>query len=548
MDSEVTNLDQVKAFDTADYVPASGGTFTGNITAQSIDSTANITAGGNLMTSGGVLTIDNIAQRSRIVMEGVTDDTYQTHIYNADPTADRTITLPDQTGTAMLWRSEMPDDSTTNGGVVGVPGNIAIGHDAFQEPSTYTLGAENIAIGVRAMHSTTEKTDMNIRNIAVGAYAGSNYNGSNNVIVGDRAGQNATSYNVIVGSAAMAAATGTNTYNVVVGYNALNRYDATGFYKNCIVGAGAGGSIRDGDYNTLVGTDAATYYNNSNHNTSVGYRSKVGYRYNTTIGEDAGYSMFNQSDHTVLVGFRAGYDLDGGDYCVFVGNYSGYNGGSGAYNVGMGYSALYSLTSGQNNTSMGRQAGRTVTSGDQNTYIGMQSGYNSNGANADNVTALGYRAHFNGSSGNNNVCIGAQSEPSSSTVANEITLGDSNITGLRSNVQTISSLSDERDKTAIEDLSHGLSFINDMRPVQYTWNRRDGTLGAKKDMGFIAQELYDVELEHSSTSRTRLVSWENPSKLEADYVRTYPILIKAVQELSAKCDALEARIATLEGA
>jgi hypothetical protein len=118
---------------------------------------------------------------------------------------------------------------------------------------------------------------------------------------------------------------------------------------------------------------------------------------------------------------------------------------------------------------------------------------------------------------------------------------------LRCNVTTISSLSDERDKTAIEDLPHGLDFINDMRPVQFTWNRRDGTFAQKTDMGFIAQDLYDVELEHSSTSRTRLVKWENPDKLEADYLRSYPILVKAVQELSAKCDALEARIAELEG-
>jgi hypothetical protein len=108
-------------------------------------------------------------------------------------------------------------------------------------------------------------------------------------------------------------------------------------------------------------------------------------------------------------------------------------------------------------------------------------------------------------------------------------------------------LSDERDKTAIEDLSYGLNFINDMRPVEFTWNRRDGTFGTKKDMGFIAQDLMDVEIEHSSATRTRLVNSENPDRLEADYMRTYPILVKAVQELSAKVDALEARIATLEG-
>ena len=40
---------------------------------------------------------------------------------------------------------------------------------------------------------------------------------------------------------------------------------------------------------------------------------------------------------------------------------------------------------------------------------------------------------------------------------------------------------------------------------------------------------------------------DNPDKLEAKYGNLLPILVKALQELSAKNDALEARITTLEG-
>ena len=36
-----------------------------------------------------------------------------------------------------------------------------------------------------------------------------------------------------------------------------------------------------------------------------------------------------------------------------------------------------------------------------------------------------------------------------------------------------------------------------------------------KKCGFIAQELADVEIDHSSHSHTKLVSYENPEKLEA---------------------------------
>ena len=44
--------------------------------------------------------------------------------------------------------------------------------------------------------------------------------------------------------------------------------------------------------------------------------------------------------------------------------------------------------------------------------------------------------------------------------SNEITLGDSNIATLRCQVTSITALSDQRDKTAIEDLDLGLKFVN----------------------------------------------------------------------------------------
>ena len=43
------------------------------------------------------------------------------------------------------------------------------------------------------------------------------------------------------------------------------------------------------------------------------------------------------------------------------------------------------------------------------------------------------------------------------------------------------------------------------------------------------------------------IDGENQESLEADPMKTYPVLIKAVQELSTKLDAALARIATLEG-
>ena len=141
--------------------------------------------------------------------------------------------------------------------------------------------------------------------------------------------------------------------------------------------------------------------------------------------------------------------------------------------------------------------------------------------------------------GCNNTMLGFNAQASSSSVSNEITLGDSNITNLRCNDTTISSLSDERDKDNIVDLNWGLQFIEDLRPVKFDWARRDGSMVGRVDIGFIAQELDSVEDKYESHEYTRLVSHENPDKLEADPMKTYPILIKAVQELSARVAELE---------
>ena len=111
---------------------------------------------------------------------------------------------------------------------------------------------------------------------------------------------------------------------------------------------------------------------------------------------------------------------------------------------------------------------------------------------------------------------------------------------------SISSLSDLRDKKNIEDIPHGLDYILAMRPVKFDWETRDGTRVGKKDYGFIAQELDQVEQDFGSAEYTRLVHKENLEKLEADPMKTYPILIKAIQELTAENEDLKSRIEVLE--
>ena len=72
-------------------------------------------------------------------------------------------------------------------------------------------------------------------------------------------------------------------------------------------------------------------------------------------------------------------------------------------------------------------------------------------------------------------------------------MGNSNVTELRCADTTISSLSDARDKTDIIDLPWGLDFVDSLRPVQFTWDRRvltpedkDWHMNGKKRVGFLA--------------------------------------------------------------
>jgi hypothetical protein len=90
----------------------------------------------------------------------------------------------------------------------------------------------------------------------------------------------------------------------------------------------------------------------------------------------------------------------------------------------------------------------------------------------------------------------------------------------------------------------GLDFINSLNPVKFTWQQRepnevkDGTTEA----GFIAQELQAAESQYSA-DYLGLVYDENPDKLEASPGKLIPVLVKAIQELSAKVNELEAKLA-----
>jgi hypothetical protein len=68
---------------------------------------------------------------------------------------------------------------------------------------------------------------------------------------------------------------------------------------------------------------------------------------------------------------------------------------------------------------------------------------------------------------------------------------------------------------------------------------RDGAKVGVKEAGFIAQELLEVTERYGVKDWLPLVLESNPEKLEATPGKLVPVLVKAIQELANKVDALE---------
>jgi hypothetical protein len=71
---------------------------------------------------------------------------------------------------------------------------------------------------------------------------------------------------------------------------------------------------------------------------------------------------------------------------------------------------------------------------------------------------------------------------------------------------------------------------------------RDGGKVDIPDTGFIAQDLVALEDSTGLADYLKLTFRDNPEKLEASYGRLVPILVKAIQELSAKVNELEEKL------
>lgn len=104
--------------------------------------------------------------------------------------------------------------------------------------------------------------------------------------------------------------------------------------------------------------------------------------------------------------------------------------------------------------------------------------------------------------------------------------------------------SDARDKADIRDTRLGLEFIKSLRPVEYRWAKRDERVQGKRyHQGFIAQDVKktadDLGIDFGGYYDQRVNG--GPDKLGLRTQEFHAPMVKAIQELAARVEYLEAR-------
>ena len=332
--------------------------------------------------------------------------------------------------------------------------------------------------------------------------------------------------------------------NTFLGINSGN-FSLTGS-ENTAVGWYSFSSNTTGYNNTAVGTQSLYSNDIGWDNTSYGanslYSNSSGYQ-NTALGSQSMFNNISGTDNTAMGRLSLGSNTSGSSNTA-VGNTSLYSNTTGSFNTALGMNSLLNSTTGSQNTGIGLSSMQNVTTGSNNTAVGGTSLF-LNSTGSEN-TAIGYLSGIFLNTGSNNTLIGYFSQPSSGNVSNQITLGDGNINSLRCNTQTITSLSDARDKKNIKDLTLGLDFLMKIKPRMYNWDKREWYDGNKSDgskmkeaptAGFIAQELDEVQTTQNA-EWLNLVLKDNPEKFEATYGNLLPVMVKAIQELEIKNEEL----------
>ena len=263
------------------------------------------------------------------------------------------------------------------------------------------------------------------------------------------------------------------------------------------------------------------------------------------------------------VGVGASSFIGGASVCI--GSSSGKSGISGTYNSIVGYWAGRGLTSGSANLIAGSNAGQALSAGNNNSFIGISSGDGQ--TTQSNNTIVGYYSNASDGTSHYSNCsvLGANIRNGIISGANQVQLGDSSTSVYC--YGAVQNRSDSRDKNDIRDTTLGLEFIEQLRPVDFKWDRREDYV--ESIVNPETQELTEIQLpKDGSKKRNRyhhgLIAQEvkiamdrmgvdfggfqshtvngGSDRLTLGYEEFIAPMIKAIQELNEKVKNLELQI------
>jgi hypothetical protein len=284
--------------------------------------------------------------------------------------------------------------------------------------------------------------------------------------------------------------TGTNIYGLNIAIGSCSLYCATGACRNIAIGCGTLGNMCCGLYNYAIGD-------------GVMGRSRTG-----CVNIGMGFATLQCSTGTCN---------------TIIGHNSLIFGACSLYNTGLGFCNMYWQNTGTLNVAVGIYALGGQCSSCCNTAIG--------------ACAL---STF-GDGGSNNIGIGYNALSLTATSSNMVTIGNGANNCYRMYAASWTNVSDCRDKTNICSIPVGLDVIKALRPVKYEWNRRDGARSGDTDSGFLAQEVLQTIKDLNVADWAKLANDDDPDNLMINTGYMIPLLVKAVQELSAEIDILKAK-------
>jgi len=465
--------------------------------------------------------------------------------------------------------------------LIGGAGNTAVGYRTLE---TITTATNNVALGYQAMQDTKAGTVID-GCIGIGYQA----------LLGNASQTTGINGTVAIGKSALTALT-TGAGNTAVGYQALNDEDA-GSYSTAVGYQSLSAQDVDAGGNTAVGYQSGMDVTTGTYNTLYGRRSGyelIGGANNTFLGNYAGGNTTAAGNCVVIGAIAANSNMDANANGTVAVGYSALNAlTSGAGNVAVGYQALDGITTSTNNTALGynalgacgdsysnvaigKDAGDTIAnSGGLNTVIGTSADV-STGA-AENQIVIG-----NGTTGvgNNSVTLGNDavtavymaSDKGAKVYCAEIEMGTvstgsegwsipadmisrSYHAGTGSQAHMIfhngngdvgsidssgtatayNTSSDYRLKENEVTLLDGITRLKNLKPYRFNFKSdKDKTLD-----GFFAHEVAEVVPEAITGEKDAVDDDGNMIRQGIDHSKLVPLLVKAVQELTAKVEALE---------